>query len=58
MCGLFQGGLRTAIIADVVQLLVMIGCSMVIIFQGVISGGGVVDVVKTSYDGGRLDFFK
>lgn len=51
------GGLRTAIIADVVQLLVMIGCSVVIIFQGVISAGGVVNVVETSYDGGRLDFF-
>lgn len=51
------GGLRTAIIADVVQLLVVIGCSMVIIFQGVISAGGVVNVVQTSYEGGRLDFF-
>ncbi|XP_073969455.1 sodium-coupled monocarboxylate transporter 1 isoform X2 [Rhodnius prolixus] len=52
-----MGGLRTAIIADVAQLLIMMGCSAAIIIQGTISAGGVVNVVNTSYTNGRLQFF-
>lgn len=52
-----MGGLRTAIIADVAQLLIMFGCSVAIIIQGTISAGGVVNVVNASYTHDRLDFF-
>uniref|UniRef100_A0A1B6DDC7 Sodium/solute symporter n=1 Tax=Clastoptera arizonana TaxID=38151 RepID=A0A1B6DDC7_9HEMI len=54
---ILMGGLRTAIIADIVQLLVMLGCTVVIIFQGLISGGGLFNVINTNYEYGRLDFF-
>ncbi|KAG8258869.1 hypothetical protein J6590_024188 [Homalodisca vitripennis] len=50
------GGLRTAIIADIVQLCVMIGCSFAIILQGLITAGGVTNVVTIAHDQGRLDF--
>ncbi|XP_014254450.1 sodium-coupled monocarboxylate transporter 1 [Cimex lectularius] len=52
-----MGGLRTAIIADVTQLLVMVGCSAAIIIQGTITAGGVVNVVNASSSHGRLQFF-
>ncbi|XP_075224836.1 sodium-coupled monocarboxylate transporter 1 isoform X2 [Lycorma delicatula] len=52
-----MGGLRTAIMADVAQLLVMMGCSVAIIVQGIIYNGGVTPVVKTNYERGRLNFF-
>ncbi|RZF31964.1 hypothetical protein LSTR_LSTR012434 [Laodelphax striatellus] len=52
-----MGGLRTAIMADVAQLLVMMACSLIIIFQGLIQNGGVTNVVNISYERGRLDFF-
>ncbi|KAF6208754.1 hypothetical protein GE061_014493 [Apolygus lucorum] len=52
-----MGGLRTAIMADVTQLLVMTGCSVVIILQGTIEAGGITNVVNASYTHDRLQFF-
>lgn len=52
-----MGGLRTAILADVIQLLVMLGCSIVILIQGTVTAGGVVNVVNASYQNDRLNFF-
>ncbi|KAL1137888.1 hypothetical protein AAG570_009584 [Ranatra chinensis] len=52
-----MGGLRTAIIADVSQLLVMFGCSMVIIIQGTVTAGGPAQVLNISHTEGRLQFF-
>jgi len=51
------GGLRTAIIADIVQLCVMIGCAVMIILQGTIEAGGIMRVIETNRDNGRFDFF-
>lgn len=44
--------------ADVAQILVMMGCSVAIIIQGLIYNNGITNVVKTSYERGRLNFFK
>lgn len=54
----FQGGLKAAILADVMQGLTMIAVSVAIIIQGSIEGGGVGTVIEKNVDGGRLDFFK
>ncbi|KAK9727530.1 Sodium:solute symporter family [Popillia japonica] len=53
-----MGGLKAAILADVMQGLTMIAVSVAIIIQGSIEGGGVGTVIEKNVDGGRLDFFK
>nr|CAD7263702.1 unnamed protein product [Timema shepardi] len=53
---LFQGGLKAAILADVMQGLTMIFCSVVIIIQGTLNVG-VSAVVNVPRDEGRLKFF-
>lgn len=54
----FQGGLKAAITADVVQGLSMIACSLAIIIFGSIDVGGFGKVVDLSSERGRLHFFK
>lgn len=45
--------------ADVIQGLAMIFCSIIVIIQGSITAEeGVKTVIKKSYDRGRLDFFE
>ncbi len=56
MC--FQGGLKAAITADVIQGLLMIAISLAVIVQGTIDVGGVSPLVEVSNARGRLDFFK
>ncbi|KAK5644642.1 hypothetical protein RI129_005942 [Pyrocoelia pectoralis] len=51
------GGLKAAILADVMQGLTMIAVSVAIIIQGCIEAGGVVNVFETNINGGRLKFF-
>ncbi|XP_012535488.1 sodium-coupled monocarboxylate transporter 2 [Monomorium pharaonis] len=51
------GGLKAAILSDVIQGLAMIGVSMVIIIQGIINVGGPANVLNVTYERGRLDFF-
>ncbi|CAH0555789.1 unnamed protein product [Brassicogethes aeneus] len=51
------GGLKAAILADVMQGLTMIAVSMAIIFQGLFEVGSVNEVFRRNIDGGRLDFF-
>lgn len=51
------GGLKQAITADVIQVLVTIVVSVAIIIQSTIIAGGVTDVLKENYDSGRLNFF-
>lgn len=55
---IFQGGLRSAILADAVQGLVMIGCSVVIIIHGFFIANGPLNVFEVSKERNRLDFFK
>lgn len=55
---IFQGGLKAAILADVMQGLTMIAVSVAIIFQGCIEVGGVGAVFEKNIDGGRLEFLK
>ncbi|KAL3267828.1 hypothetical protein HHI36_006961 [Cryptolaemus montrouzieri] len=50
------GGLKAAILADVMQGLTMIAVSVAIIFQGCIEAGGVSVVLKKNKEEGRLDF--
>ncbi|XP_045473310.1 sodium-coupled monocarboxylate transporter 1 isoform X2 [Harmonia axyridis] len=50
------GGLKAAILADVMQGLTMIAVSFAIIFQGTIEAGGVSEVFQTNKEDGRLDF--
>ncbi|ENN80491.1 hypothetical protein YQE_03095, partial [Dendroctonus ponderosae] len=52
------GGLKAAILADVMQGLTMIAISVAIIIQGCVEAGGFVDVFNISKKDGRLDFFK
>lgn len=52
------GGLKAAITADVIQVLVTIIVSAVIIIQSTIVAGGVSNVYRENRDSGRLDFFK
>jgi Na+/proline symporter len=54
----FQGGLKAAITADVVQGLSMIACSLAIIIYGSIDVGGFGKVVDVSSERGRLQFFQ
>ncbi|GJQ71827.1 hypothetical protein Trydic_g11509 [Trypoxylus dichotomus] len=51
------GGLKAAILADVMQGLTMIAVSVAIIIQGSIEADGVGPVIQTNVDGGRLNFF-
>lgn len=51
------GGLKAAILSDVIQGLAMIGVSVVIIIQGTINVGGPANVLNVTYERGRLDFF-
>lgn len=52
------GGLKAAITADVIQVLVTIVVSAAIIIQSTIVAGGVSKVYNKNHDSGRLDFFK
>ncbi|XP_015594854.1 sodium-coupled monocarboxylate transporter 1 isoform X2 [Cephus cinctus] len=52
-----MGGLKAAILSDVIQGLTMIGVSVAIIIQGVVDVGGVGPVLNVTYERGRLDFF-
>jgi Na+/proline symporter len=54
----FQGGLKAAITADVVQGFSMIACSLAIIIFGSIDVGGFGKVIELSSERGRLQFFK
>lgn len=55
---LFQGGLKTAILTDVMQGLTMIAVSLAIILQGCLEAGGIQEVVTINRNDGRLKFFK
>lgn len=52
-----QGGLKAAILSDVIQGLTMIGVSLVIIVRGS-TDIGPDKVFNVTYERGRLDFFK
>ncbi|XP_050460775.1 sodium-coupled monocarboxylate transporter 1 [Cataglyphis hispanica] len=52
-----MGGLRAAILSDVIQGLTMIGVSVVIIIQGTVNVGGPANVFNVTAERGRLDFF-
>ncbi|EZA55610.1 hypothetical protein DMN91_009076 [Ooceraea biroi] len=52
-----MGGLKAAILSDVIQGLAMIGVSIVIIVQGTIGVNGPANVLNVTYERGRLDFF-
>ncbi|XP_070164836.1 sodium-coupled monocarboxylate transporter 2 [Polyergus mexicanus] len=52
-----MGGLRAAILSDVIQGLTMIGVSVVIIIQGTVNVGGPANVLNVTAERGRLDFF-
>ncbi|XP_014475727.1 PREDICTED: sodium-coupled monocarboxylate transporter 2 [Dinoponera quadriceps] len=52
-----MGGLKAAILSDVIQGLAMIGVSVVIIVQGTVNVGGPANVLNVTYERGRLDFF-
>lgn len=51
------GGLKAAINADVIQVLITIFVSAVIIIQSTILAGGVGNVYNENRDSGRLNFF-
>ncbi|KAG5345745.1 SC5AC protein, partial [Acromyrmex heyeri] len=51
------GGLKAAILSDVIQGLAMIGVSVIIIIQGTVNVGGPVNVFNVTQERGRLDFF-
>ncbi|XP_022178671.1 sodium-coupled monocarboxylate transporter 2 isoform X2 [Myzus persicae] len=51
------GGLRSAILADAVQSLVMIGCSVIIIIHGFFIAKGPLNVFEVTKERDRLDFF-
>ncbi|XP_030747674.1 sodium-dependent multivitamin transporter-like [Sitophilus oryzae] len=51
------GGLKAAILADVMQGLTMIAVSFAIIVQGCVEAGGPVNVFYLSKRDGRLNFF-
>ncbi|KAI5714016.1 hypothetical protein M8J76_009605 [Diaphorina citri] len=52
-----MGGLRSAITADVVQCIVMLGCSCIMILQGMYEAEGPLKIFKINRRRGRLDFF-
>ncbi|XP_060529145.1 sodium-coupled monocarboxylate transporter 1 [Cylas formicarius] len=51
------GGLKAAILADVMQGLTMIAISVAIIIQGCVEAGGLGTVYRVAKEDGRLDFF-
>ncbi|XP_048507117.1 sodium-coupled monocarboxylate transporter 1 [Athalia rosae] len=51
-----MGGLKAAILADVIQGLTMIGVSVAMILQGVFQVGGFGAVLNVTVERGRLDF--
>ncbi|XP_068085394.1 sodium-coupled monocarboxylate transporter 2 [Anabrus simplex] len=51
------GGLKAAIIADVIQALAMVGCSLAIIIQGWITLKDVQPLIEKSVEHGRMHFF-
>ncbi|KAK0183045.1 hypothetical protein PV327_001123 [Microctonus hyperodae] len=51
------GGLKAAILSDVIQGVTMMGVSIIIIVQGVIEVGGPATVLNVTHTRGRLDFF-
>ncbi|KAL1449600.1 hypothetical protein WDU94_002091 [Cyamophila willieti] len=51
------GGLRSAITADVVQCCVMLGCSCIMIMQGLYEAEGPVNIYRVNKRRHRLDFF-
>ncbi|KYN39969.1 Sodium-coupled monocarboxylate transporter 2 [Trachymyrmex septentrionalis] len=51
------GGLKAAILSDVIQGLTMIGVSVIIIIHGTVNIGGPVNVFNVTQERGRLDFF-
>lgn len=52
-----QGGLKAAILSDVIQGLTMIGVSLVIIVRGS-ADIGPSQILNVTYERGRLDFFE
>ncbi|XP_046753749.1 sodium-coupled monocarboxylate transporter 1 [Diprion similis] len=52
-----MGGLKAAILSDVIQGLTMIAICLAMIMQGVFDVGGVGAVVNITAERGRLDFF-
>ncbi|KAK2579906.1 hypothetical protein KPH14_007586 [Odynerus spinipes] len=52
-----MGGLKAAILSDVIQGLMMIGISVVMIIQGTMDAGGPAQVVNVTYERGRWEFF-
>ncbi|XP_043267200.1 sodium-coupled monocarboxylate transporter 2 isoform X1 [Venturia canescens] len=52
-----MGGLKAAIMSDVIQGVTMIGVSLAIIGQGVFDIGGLRPVLNITHERGRLDFF-
>lgn len=52
-----QGGLKAAILADVIQGVTMIIVSIIIIIQGCLKAGGIMNVYEISKERGRLEFF-
>ncbi|XP_014212876.1 sodium-coupled monocarboxylate transporter 2 isoform X2 [Copidosoma floridanum] len=52
-----MGGLKAAILSDVIQGLTMIGVSIIIILHGTVDAGGFSTVVNVTSERGRLDFF-
>ncbi|KAL1454397.1 hypothetical protein WDU94_010662 [Cyamophila willieti] len=51
------GNLRSAITADVVQCIIMLGCSSIIILQGLYEADGPLNILRTNRSRHRLDFF-
>ncbi|CAL1685971.1 unnamed protein product [Lasius platythorax] len=51
-----MGGLRAAILSDVIQGLTMIGVSVVIIIQGTVNVNGPANVFNVTAERGRLNF--
>ncbi|KAJ8684371.1 hypothetical protein QAD02_020163, partial [Eretmocerus hayati] len=52
-----MGGLKAAILSDVIQGLTMIGVSVIMIMHGTIDAGGFSTVLNVTNERGRLDFF-
>lgn len=52
-----QGGLKAAILSDVIQGLTMIGVSLVIIVRGS-ADIGPSQILNVTYERGRLEFFE
>jgi solute carrier family 5 (sodium-coupled monocarboxylate transporter), member 8/12 len=57
ICFNLLGGLKAAITADVIQVVITIVVSAVIIIQSTILAGGVSNVYNENRNSGRLDFF-